>query len=736
MTGELIFEHSISLVLIVAVVAAALILALFGFWRHIRNERTALLIIALRLLFIFAFAWCLLMPVFQRSLTETFKPRFIVALDISASMNMTPSTNLPARWAVAGAVLTQSWTRALSGQCEIDCYTVADELGVKSALDAFSSYKADKTASWLKSGLDKLADRYKGQNVCGLLFLSDGLDTREAGDEWASIPWSWPVWTVRLEPENIWKTEPDIRIDSVDTPRRIVIGWDTELKAGVSGQGSQGKPVAVQLYENDKLVQESPVQIPDEGGARPVTFRLEHPVTGSFIYTVKVPPIENETRTNDNVYAVTVQVIDAKNRLLYLEGVPRWESKYLVRELKAGKDIAPVCFVRGPGGRFLSSGTKNSPTDEMKAGQLAHYKIVILGDLDSAELENERAQTLVNFVESGGSLVLIGGAKAWGEKGYLAGALEKIIPLKKTSALKLTEGSFTLIATSEGQAHQVFQTKGQKEWKSFPPILSVFTGAELTAGATALLTTDDKSGRQPVIIIHKYGQGKVAAILTDSLWRWQLTPGDDASYRRFWNGLLFWLAPAEEEIKKWQIELFADSERIFIGEQIHLTARIGGIESTASGKGAVTCEILAPDNRKIPFTMKREELTAAGGKTFSGFGLNFAPQIPGLYRAAAAAELDGKKTISEPYSFYVRPFTPESEPRPSNVQVLRALANSSKGQFCEADEINDVLSEIIVKQTEEQKIKFIPLWNNIVFLACLMAFLVLEWIIRKLNNMA
>ena len=336
MTGELIFEHSISLALIVTVVAAALILALLGFWRHIRNERTALLIIALRLLFILVFAWCLLMPVFKRSLTETLKPRFIVALDISTSMNMTPSTNLPARWAAAKAVLTQAWTHTLSGQCEIDGYTIANEPGDKNTLEAFSSYQADKTASWLKSGLDKLADRYKGQNVCGLLFLSDGLDTREAGDEWASIPWPWPVYTVRLEPENIWKAEPDIRIDSVDTPRRIVVGWDTELKAGVSGQGSQGKPVAVQLYacpssarENDKLVQEAPVQIPEEGGSRPVTFRLEHPVTGSFVYTVKVPPIENETRTNDNVYVVTVQVIDAKNRCNAGTSVPA-HGLYLV----------------------------------------------------------------------------------------------------------------------------------------------------------------------------------------------------------------------------------------------------------------------------------------------------------------------------------------------------------------------------------------------------------------------
>ncbi|MDP2989676.1 MAG: hypothetical protein Q8O57_03820, partial [Kiritimatiellota bacterium] len=248
MTGELIFEHNLPLALIVAAVVAVLAVAGFGFWRYIRNEKAALVIIALRLLFIFTFAWCLLMPTLKHTVTETLKPHFIVVLDVSASMNMTPSTNFPARWATVQAILTQSWSKAITDRCVIDCYTAAEDLGVKSALDKFPAAKADGTASGLKAGLDKLADRYKGQNVCGLLFLSDGLDTREAGDDWASGSWPWPVYTVRLETENIWQTEPDIRIDSVDTPRRVIVGWDTEMKVTLSGQGSQGKPVLVQLY--------------------------------------------------------------------------------------------------------------------------------------------------------------------------------------------------------------------------------------------------------------------------------------------------------------------------------------------------------------------------------------------------------------------------------------------------------------------------------------------------------
>ena len=73
--------------------------------------------------------------------------------------------------------------------------------------------------------------------------LSDGLDTREDNDDWAAEHRPYPIYTVRLEPPNIWKVEPDLHVDALNTPRRVVVGWDTELKANISGQGTRGRTV-------------------------------------------------------------------------------------------------------------------------------------------------------------------------------------------------------------------------------------------------------------------------------------------------------------------------------------------------------------------------------------------------------------------------------------------------------------------------------------------------------------
>ena len=112
--------------------------------------------------------------------------------------------------------------------------------------------------------------------------------------------------------------------------------------------------MTLQLYRDGGLLEETAVRLPEEGGTRETAFKLNHPQTGTFLYRVAATPLHRETVTNDNVYAVTVQVVDTRNRLLYIEGPPRWESKFLSRILRHHTAITPACFIRGNGRRVSS----------------------------------------------------------------------------------------------------------------------------------------------------------------------------------------------------------------------------------------------------------------------------------------------------------------------------------------------------------------------------------------------
>ena len=140
-----------------------------------------------------------------------------------------------------------------------------------------------------------------------------------------------------------------------------------------------------------------------------------------------------------------------RNRLLYVEGPPRWESKYLTQALKANSRVTPLCFIRGPDRKFMTIGERGDMTADMTPTQLGSFKIVVLGDLDAEELTEARAANLLKFVEDGGSLVLLGGPKAWGKSGFLQSSLKKLVPAARQDDAPI-EGKFPTRLTETGIA--------------------------------------------------------------------------------------------------------------------------------------------------------------------------------------------------------------------------------------------------------------------------------------------
>lgn len=731
----MILEHSMPTSLIWIVVVVAVGVTAFTFWRFMSMGILNFVLAALRAIFILLMVWCLFVPTFRRTLTQMLKPRFVVALDISRSMTLSPSEDISNRWDTAQKILEQPWTKIVGSECEIDAYSFSSEVGPKVKFEALSGIPPEGVSTLLRDSLHKLTDRYNGQNVAGLLLLTDGLDTREATDNWSKDPLHLPIFTVRLEPDVPWKKEPDIAVDAVNTPRRITMGWESELKTVISGQNTDGQPLNISLFKDDVLLQELPTQIPASGGAKEVTFHLEHPVMGVFTYRVLANPLAGEIHTNDNEYAVSVQVIGTKNRLLYVESTPRWESKFLTRALKANKQISPLTFLRGPDGKFMTFGTRESMTTDMTESQLAFFKIIILGNLDAEELGKQRAQNLLKFVETGGSLIILGGSKAWGVTGLLHTSLKNILPIKDM-APKAIEGQFVVQLTAEGRSHPAF-AGDPSLWEAIPPVLSIFPQAALSPGALALVSASTEQGLQPIVVVQLYGQGKVVAILTDSMWKWVLTPDENKSkpYQRFWDQLLVWLSPSEKEIAPEQLDMFADREQLFLGEEVELSAIFGGRKEKQEEGVSVTCEISTPDKRVIPFPMDKQYVVTSG-KSFPGFAVKFPAQLPGLHMAKAVSEIDGKKIMSDPVSFFVKPFTPESAPRPSNFDVLKALASNSSGRYFDSiEDLNEGLCSLQFANKEEETVKYTSLWQNWQIIACLLAFLSVEWGIRKWRNM-
>ena len=729
----IIFEHTVASALIWVGIVIAVSLCVFSYLRYVAVNLHTLAMMLIRLLFIALLIWCLFLPGKRESETKVLNPRFIIAIDTSTSMILSPADNAPTRWDTAVEALNMNWTEFIRAECDIDAFAFATDTGPRLSLTETAELEPEGSATLLRDSLIDITSRYAGQNVAGLALLSDGIDTRETDDSWASTSWPFPIYTVLLEPETAWEKEPDVRVDSVHTPQRVNVGWKTELKAVISGEGTQGRAQNVELFRDGVLIDEVPIQLPAGGGSRQAEFELLHPEIGSFTYRVHVPPLEDESNRKDNEYEVSVQVIDAANRLLYVEGVPRWESKYLSRALRSNKQVSTLGFIKGARGEFMHFGTRGSMTTEMREDQLAFFKIVILGNLDATDLNPQRVDNLMKFVLTGGSLILLGGTEAWGPEGFIKTQLRKVMPVKSWGT-QIVEGTFPVELTDEGRSHAAFAATDKDLWDVVPPVLSVFPDATLSPTAESLVNAMTPVGPQPIIATHRYGEGKVAVTMTDSLWKWVLSEEnlEYEPYRRFWDQLLSWAMPEEEETDVRQIDVWTDREQIFLGEEVEIKARRTDSESG----GAMTCMITTPAERRMTFKMDVEHVATPSGKSYPGFSTRFKADQPGIHQVVAGMDADGRKIESDPISFFVKPFTPESVPRAANSGALKLLARSSGGKYCSnVRELNDALSSLSFSSSEQEQVEHSSLWERWPVIGLLIALLSAGWLLRKMKDM-
>ena len=173
------------------------------------------------------------------------------------------------------------------------------------------------------------------------------------------------------------------------------------------------------------------------------------------------------------------------------------------------------------------------------------------------------------------------------------------------------------------------------------------------------------------------------------------------------------------------------------GEEIELNARTGTSDGeTPPAIENVRCVVTSPDERRVPFAMTSRHVVTPSGKSFPGYATEYTAQLPGLHKAMVTADINGEEIESDPISFFVKPFTPESVPRPSNTDVLRTLAQSSGGRFFRSiTDLDAALASLQFASLEEERVKYLSLWRNFIMLTCLMGLLTLEWAVRKWRNM-
>ena len=245
-----------------------------------------------------------------------------------------------------------------------------------------------------------------------------------------------------------------------------------------------------------------------------------------------------------------------KLRVLYLEGTPRWEYRYLKNALVRDPSVEVQCFLASASRDFTQESSRGLPSLKAPPAseeELFRYDVVIVGQLSGSFLR-QHARTLFarlpGFVRShgGGVVALAGKDFRWTEE------LENVLPVEidEKASFDTQEEAFSLRLTAPGRAASFLRLRDDPRqsrdlWeKRLPGFHGHFRGVAPKPGARTLAERQARGAgtsprSTPVIVLSSSGKGRSLFVGVDQFWRWRAGV-DNLYFWRFWKQALYHVA--------------------------------------------------------------------------------------------------------------------------------------------------------------------------------------------------
>ena len=391
----------------------------------------------------------------------------------------------------------------------------------------------------------------------------------------------------------------NVRLTGPPGPREALRLEEVAFDVTVSAESLAGRSVTVTMYgEREGSPRQPLASAPTTllGDGQPQKVRLYHAFedAGDWTLRFEVTALPEETTADDNVDTRFLRVADERIRVLYLEGFPRWEYRYLKNALlRVDPSIEAQVYLFDASRDFVQEHSKHleplralpSTRDELFA-----YHVILLGDVlpeHLAPTEEGRQQwlgLLTQFVERGGGLGVIWGEHAMPER-YRSTPLEDLLPvvLEESDRVQFDWSEpFTPELENPGLPHDVVLLMREPErnealWReSLAPLVAYYPVQQAKAGSTVLLRhprDQNRFGKRPILVVGEVPRGRTLFLATDETWRWR-QPYGEKYHDPFWRNVVRHLAAGRLRRRDDRVELRLDKVIVDTGEQVRVQLQL------------------------------------------------------------------------------------------------------------------------------------------------------------------
>jgi hypothetical protein len=342
----------------------------------------------------------------------TLKPQqniVAVVVDDSASMAVADEGGAARRDRVK-AILNGGLLQSLSDKFQVRLYRLSDHL---ERIDKLDQVSAQGTATHIGESLKQVVADANSLPIGAVVLLSDGADN-SGGIDLETISeirrQRIPVHTVGFGREKMAK---DIEITGADIPARTLPDSRLEAVVNFHQQGYAGQKVKLTVRDGGKILAGRDITLKGDGVQQTESVLFNAGPAGVKTIDVVMDTQPGEENNRNNKVTRLVNVDSRKPRILYLEGEPRWEFKFLRRAVEDDRMIDLFTMLRTTQNKIyrqeqIGSQQGLTNTKELENGypttveEMFGFDGLIFGSVDAAYLTPAQQQLVKDFVDRRG----------------------------------------------------------------------------------------------------------------------------------------------------------------------------------------------------------------------------------------------------------------------------------------------------------------------------------------------
>jgi uncharacterized membrane protein len=627
-----------------------------------------------------------------------------------------------------------------AGLTRLDKPNADASTGVAELKDLVAGAGPNAGATHINAGLQKLAAETSDLPVGALVLLSDGAEngsgTAGGGIELETINAlhnrRLPVHTIGFGKE---KAAHDLEMDDAVVAAKAMA--DSRMTATVSfhQRGYAGQKAALDVKDGDKLLATKVVTLDKDGVDQSETMFFNAGEAGVKSIGFVLEGLPGEENSLNNALTRLVDVSAEPRRILYVEGEPRWEFKFIRRAEAEDKGVQIVSMLRTTENKIYRQGIAD-PTEladgfPTKAEDLFKYQAIIIGSVEAGYFSPVQQELLREFVDKrGGGLLFMGGRFSLGDGGWASSGDADLFP----TFLPGEKGTFkrenaTVQLTAAGAESPITRILDDRaanveRWRKLPYLNDYQDPGAPKPGATVLAQM--MAGRtMPLLVTQSYGRGKTAVLATSGTWRWQMSTAlDDPSHDLFWQQLLRWLSADSPG----QVVATMPQQTLMDEGHVKLTAVVRDKEFTPAADAKVTAHVIGPAGLS-----EMVDLTPVPN-TPGTFAMDWTAEKPGSYVAEVTADSVGKgvgELGKDVVDFRREDGVAENFHTEQNRDLLEKLSQQTGGRYWEQSELERLPKEISYSEAGISVRDTKELWDMPAVFLVLLGLMSADWLLRR-----